>query len=74
MDINFQRLYICGIDSLNTFAKMENKKLKEALENLLKMAEDKLQYAIDKNKDWDVEHYKKDIEFIKSELSIVNKA
>lgn len=53
---------------------MKNKKLKEALENLLKMAEDKLQYAIDKNKDWDVEHYKKDIEFIKSELAIVNKA
>jgi hypothetical protein len=53
---------------------MKNKKLKEALENLLKMAEDKLQYAIDKNKEWDVEHYKKDIEFIKNELAIVNKA
>lgn len=53
---------------------MKNKELKEALENLLKMAEDKLQYAVDKNKEWDIEHYKKNIEFIKSELSIVNKA
>lgn len=52
---------------------MKNKKLKEALENVLKMAEAKLQCAIDKNKEWDVEHYRKDIEFIKSELEIVNK-
>lgn len=53
---------------------MKNKKLKEALENLLKMAEYKLQYAIDKNKEWDIEHYQKNIEYIKSELEIVNKS
>ena len=38
------------------------------------MAEDKLQYTIDKGKEWDVEHYRKDIEYIKSELEIVNKS
>jgi hypothetical protein len=53
---------------------MKNKKLKGALENLLKIVEDKLQYAIDKNKEWDIEHYRKDIEYIKSELEIVNKS
>ena len=53
---------------------MKNKELKEALENLLKMAEAKLQYAIDKGKKWDIKHYRKDIEFIKSELEIVNKS
>jgi hypothetical protein len=50
---------------------MRNKKLIEALENLLVMGNQKLQYAIDKNKEWDIEHYKNDIKFIESELEIV---
>ena len=45
--------------------------LKEALESCLSLAEAKLQKAIDKNKEWDIEHYKNDIAFIKSELNIV---
>jgi hypothetical protein len=53
---------------------MKNKKLKEALENVLVMAKHKLQYAIDKNKEWDIKHYKNDIKFIESELEIVNKS
>jgi predicted KAP-like P-loop ATPase len=52
---------------------MKNKKLIEALENLLVMANQKLQYAIDKNKEWDIENYKENVAFIKSELEIVNK-
>lgn len=53
---------------------MKNKKLKEALENLLVMAKQKLQYSIDKNKEWDIELYKNNIKFIESELEIVNKS
>jgi len=56
---------------LNLF--IMSKELKKALENLLTIAEQKLQHAIDKNKKWDIQHYKKDVEFIKSELEIVNK-
>lgn len=55
----------------NTVSK--NKKLKEALENVLVIAKQKLQYAIDRNKEWDIEHYKNDIKYIESELEIVNK-
>jgi len=50
----------------------KNYKLIEALEKCLKLAEAKLQNAINKNRDWDMKHYKKDINFIKSELDIVN--
>ena len=50
----------------------KNNKLKEALENMLKIAECKLQYAIDKNKKWDIKHYKNNINFIKSELEKLN--
>ena len=32
------------------------------------MAQAKLKYAIDKNKEWDIEHYKKDIETIENEI------
>lgn len=46
-----------------------NKELKEALERLLEIAEGKLQYATDKNKEWDIEHYKNDISLIKEQLS-----
>jgi len=52
---------------------IKNKELKDTLETLLEMAEQKLQYAIDKNKEWDIEHYRENVEYIKSELEIVNK-
>ena len=48
---------------------MKKMNLKEALELCLSLAEAKLQRAIDKNKEWDIEHYKNDINFIKSELN-----
>jgi hypothetical protein len=48
-----------------------NKRLVEALEKLLLIAEAKLQYAIEKNKEWDIQHYTQDIEKIKNELKIV---
>ena len=48
------------------------KALKEAFENLLVMANNKLQYAVNENKEWDIEHYTKDKEFVMSELKIVN--
>jgi hypothetical protein len=53
---------------------MKYKKTEElnlALEKLLILAEQKLQYAVDRKKDWDIEHYKKDIEFLRNELRIV---
>lgn len=48
--------------------KAKNNALKEALENLLIMAEDKLNRAISKGKEWDIEHYKNDIQIIKQQL------
>lgn len=42
--------------------------LNQALETMLKLAEGKLERAIEKNKTWDIEHYKKDIEKIKSQM------
>jgi hypothetical protein len=48
--------------------KTKNKALKEALEKLLIMAEDKLSRAINKGKEWDIEHYKNDVEIVKKQL------
>jgi hypothetical protein len=42
--------------------------LLKAYEDLLSMAQAKLKYAIDKNKEWNIEHYKKDIETIENEI------
>lgn len=39
-----------------------------ALEKLLVLAEAKLENAVKKEKAWDIEHYKKDIEKIKSQM------
>jgi hypothetical protein len=50
-----------------------NNKLKMALETVLKLAEAKLQYAIDRNKEWDIEHYQNDVDYIKSEINLVKK-
>ena len=48
--------------------KRENQKLLSALENVLKIAESKLQRAIDKDSQWDIEHYKNDVQYIKHEI------
>ena len=48
--------------------KRENQKLLNGLENLLKVAESKLQRAIDKNSQWDIEQYKNDVQYIKNEI------
>jgi hypothetical protein len=48
--------------------KRENQKLLSALENVLKIAEAKLQRAIDKNNQWDIEQYKNDVQYIKNEI------
>ena len=48
--------------------KRENQKLLSALENVLKIAESKLQRAIDKNSQWDIEQYKNDVQYIKNEI------
>lgn len=48
--------------------------LKEALEKMLSSAKGKLERAIEKNKEWDINHYKNDISFIESELKIVTKS
>jgi len=45
--------------------------LKEALEKMLSLANGKLAYAIEKNKTWDIEHYKNDIRFIENELTLI---
>jgi hypothetical protein len=42
--------------------------LKEALEKMLGLAEQKLYVAVNKCKDWDINHYKKDIVIIKEQL------
>jgi hypothetical protein len=48
--------------------KRENQKLLNSLEDVLKMAESKLQRAIDKNSQWDIELYKNDVQHIKNEI------
>jgi len=48
--------------------KRENQKLLSALENVLKIAEAILQRAIDKDSQWDIEHYKNDVQYIKNEI------
>lgn len=48
--------------------KRENQKLLSALENVLKIAESKLQRAIDKDSQWDIEHYKNDVQYIKNKI------
>lgn len=40
----------------------------KAYEKILGMAEAKLQNAIDKNKEWNIEHYKTDVQTIKNEI------
>ena len=50
--------------------KRENQKLLSALENVLKIAEAKLQRSIDKNRQWDIEHYKNDVQYIKNEIEL----
>jgi hypothetical protein len=50
--------------------KRENQKLLSALENVLKIAEAKLQRAIDKNNQWDIEQYKNDVQYIKNEIEL----
>jgi hypothetical protein len=44
----------------------------KAYEKILGMAEAKLQNAIDKNKEWDIEHYKTDVQTIKNEIEFTN--
>jgi hypothetical protein len=44
----------------------------KAYEKVLGMAEAKLQNAIDKNKEWDIEHYKTDVQTIKNEIEFTN--
>ena len=46
--------------------------LLKAYEKVLGMAEAKLQNAIDKNKEWDIEHYKTDVQTIKNEIEFTN--
>ena len=48
--------------------KRENQKLLTSLEDVLKMSESKLQRAIDKNSQWDIELYKNDVQYIKNEI------
>ena len=48
--------------------KKQNQKLLNGLENLLKISESKLQESIDKNSQWDIEHYKNDVQYIKNEI------
>lgn len=45
--------------------------LKQALETMLVLAQSKLATAINKNKEWDINHYKNDVKFIEQELKIV---
>jgi hypothetical protein len=49
------------------------KALKEALEKMLAIAKQRLEFYENKNSAWEIEHYKGDIKFIESELEIVNK-
>ncbi len=42
--------------------------LEQALNRLLELAQAKLDNAIAKNKTWDIEHYKNDIEVIKAQM------
>ena len=42
--------------------------LKEALNQMLIIANDKLNHAKDKNRKWDINHYKNDIKIIKEQL------
>ena len=44
----------------------------KAYEKVLGMAEAKLQNAIEKNKEWDIEHYKTDVQTIKNEIEFTN--
>jgi hypothetical protein len=44
----------------------------KAYEKVLGMAEAKLQNAIDKNKEWNIEHYKTDVQTIKNEIEFTN--
>ncbi len=46
----------------------DKKTLKEALETVLSMAKAKLENAIAKNKEWDIEQYKKDVAKIEDQL------
>ncbi len=48
---------------------MNKKELKEGLEKVLVLAESKLALAIDRNKEWDINHYKGDVALIKEQLS-----
>jgi len=48
--------------------KRENQKLLNSLEDVLKMGESKLQRAINKNNQWDIEHYENDVQHIKNEI------
>jgi hypothetical protein len=54
-------------------AKANKKDLLVALNKLLVLAKGKLEYAKAKNKEWDINHYTKDVAFIESEISIVEK-
>lgn len=47
---------------------MKKMKLKEALERMLFLAENKLAIAIEKNKKWDIKHYQNDIRIIKAQM------
>lgn len=43
--------------------------LKQALEKMLLLANNKLELAKAKNKEWDINHYKNDVQIIESQLS-----
>ena len=59
---------------LKTLNDMKSKydNILKAYEKVLGMAEAKLQNAIDKNKEWDIEHYKTDVQTIKNEIEFTN--
>jgi hypothetical protein len=46
----------------------KNTKLKSALENLLRIAQGKLNTATEKNKESDIKHYKNDVTIIENQL------
>jgi hypothetical protein len=49
-------------------SKQKVNKLKESLEQMLVLANNKLALAKSKNKEWDIEHYKNDVLIVENQL------
>lgn len=49
-------------------SKKHTKNLKSALENLLELAQGKLERAKEKNNQWDIEHYTNDVKIVENQL------